>query len=149
MPHTLSVSWPLLVHRMTGMFFVASSRVRVRVAWKPFCPGRTTSMSTRSGRDCLTFVIASSALSAVATLKPFLDRRSVRNWRSVGESSTTRIVLIAIGCLSGRNGRRLDVLGDRSDQPFLGEGLGEIAIRAGKPAARAVEDAVFAREHDH
>ena len=41
------------------------------------------------------------------------------------------------------------MLGDGLDQPFLGEGLGEIAVRAGEPAARAVEHAVLAGQHDH
>src|SRR3954463_14753075 len=149
MPQTLSVSWPLLVHRITGMFLVASSRVSVRVAWKPFWPGSTTSISTKSGRDCFSLLKASSALSAVETLKPFLDSRSMRNWRSVGESSTTRIFLIVMCWLSGSDGGRLDVFVDRRDQPFLGEGLGEIAIRAGETAARTIEHAVLRRQHDH
>src|SRR6185436_251639 len=150
MPHTLSVSWPLLVHRITGMFLVASSRVSVRVAWKPFWPGSTTSISTRSGRACFTLLNASSALSAVETLKPFFDRRSVRNWRSVGESSTTRIFLIAIVCcLSGSHGSGFDVFVHRGDEPFLGEGLGKVAVRAGEAAARAIEHTVLGREHDH
>src|SRR2546425_11126590 len=149
MPHTRSVSWPLLVHRITGMVFVASSRVSVRVAWNPFWPGSTISISTRSGRDCFTLLIASSALSAVATLKPFFDSMSLRTWRSVGESSTIRIFLIAMACLSGSYGSGLYVFVDRGDQPFLGEGLGEIAVGTGKAAARAVEHAVLARKHDH
>src|SRR5436190_7881635 len=142
MPQTLSVSWPLLVHRITGIVFVASSRVSARVAWKPFCPGRTTSISTRSGRDCFTLFIASSALSAVATLKPLFESMSLRNSRSVGESSTIRIFLMAMRCLSG------DVFADCGEKPFLGEGLGQVTVRAGEPAARAVEDAVLRRKHD-
>src|SRR5438105_5700723 len=148
MPQTRSVSWPLLVHRMIGMFLVASSRVSVRVAWKPFCPGSTTSISTRSGRDCFTFTIASSALSAVATLKPFLDSSALRNSRSVAESSTISIFLMAMPCLSG-DGRRFHVVGNSRDQPLFREGLGEVAVGAGEAPARAVEHAVLAREHDH
>src|SRR5450756_1834259 len=104
MPQTLSVSCPLLVHRITGMSLVLSSLLSMRVAWKPFCPGITTSMSTRSGRSCLTFASASSALSAVDTLNPFLDSMSLRCWRSVGESSTTRILLIVMLHLSENQG---------------------------------------------
>src|SRR6266850_2260633 len=130
MPQTRSVSWPLLVHRITGMLLVASSRVSVRVAWKPFCPGSTTSINTRSGGDCFTLFIASSALSAVDTLKPFFDSMSLSNCRSVGESSTIRIFLIAMRCLSG-----IHVVVYGGDQPFLGEGLGEIAVGAGRPGA--------------
>src|SRR5881394_516810 len=143
MPQTLSVSWPLLVHRITGIVFVASSRVSARVAWKPFCPGRTTSISTRSGRDCFTLFIASSALSAVATLKPFFESMSLRNSRSVGESSTIRIFLMAMRCLSG------NVFADCGKEPFLGERLGQVAVGARQAAARAIEHAILGRKHDH
>src|SRR5882672_2000761 len=143
MPHTLSVSCPLLVQRITGMLFVASSRASVRVAWKPFWPGSTTSISTRSGRDCWSFFIASSALSAVTTLKPLFNSMSLRNWRSVGESSTMRIFLMAMRCLSG------NVFADCGKEPFLGEGLGEVAVGARQAAARAVEHAILGRQHDH
>src|SRR5690349_16640675 len=126
------------------MFFVASSRVSVRVAWKPFCPGSTTSISTRSGLDCFTFTMASSALSAVETLKPFFASSAFRNSRSVAESSTISTFLMAMRCLSGG----FDVVRDRGDQPLLGEGLGQVAIGSGETPARTVEHAVLAREHD-
>ena len=41
------------------------------------------------------------------------------------------------------------MLDDRLDQAFLREGLGEIAVGAGEPAARTVEHAVLAGQHDH
>src|SRR5207249_3182244 len=153
MPHTLSVSCALLVQMMTGMCLVLSSRASMRVAWKPFWPGMTTSISTRSGRCCLTLASASSALSAVETLYPFFTSSSLRNWRSVAESSTMRMFLIGMtdGLSMGSGGKRsrLDVLVDRLDQPFLSKRLGQVAIGSGEPAARAIEHAVLARQHDH
>src|SRR4051812_4048817 len=129
---------------MIGIFFVLSSRVSARVAWKPFCPGSTTSISTRSGRDCFTITMASSALSAVATLKPFLESTALRNSRSVAESSTISTFLMVMRCLSG-----FDVFGDCRDEAPFGEGLGEIAVRAREAPARAIEHPILAREHDH
>jgi hypothetical protein len=41
------------------------------------------------------------------------------------------------------------MLEDRLDQAFLREGLGQIAVGAGEPAARTVEHAILAGEHDH
>ncbi|MNG35188.1 hypothetical protein D3C84_1218630 [compost metagenome] len=67
-----------------------------RVSWKPFWPGITTSMRITSGRSSCRRRIASSAFSAVLTLKPFFSSRSVKNINSVLESSTTRTFLIAI-----------------------------------------------------
>src|SRR5574337_143914 len=49
MPHTLSVSWSLVVTSTTGMCEVAGSFEMARVAWKPFKFGITTSINTRSG----------------------------------------------------------------------------------------------------
>src|SRR4029077_8018451 len=134
MPQALSVSCPLEVQMMTGMFLVASSFASVRVAWKPLWPGITTSIRTRSGRACFTLTSASSAFSAVATLKPFLVRMSLRYCRSVGESSTTRMFLMGMGwfflvSVGGRGYRvGFHVLADRFEQAFLGEGLGQIAV---------------------
>src|SRR5207249_7910763 len=50
---------------------------------------------------------------------------------------------------SGGKRSRLDVLVDRLDQPFLSKRLGQVAIGSGEPAARAIEHAVLARQHDH
>src|SRR5258706_14490515 len=44
---------------------------------------------------------------------------------------------------------RLGVLFDCLEQRLLRERLGEIAVGPGEPAARAIEHAVLAREHDH
>jgi hypothetical protein len=53
MPQTRSVSIPLVLTMMTGIALVSESLLSARVAWKPFMPGRTTSISTRSGRSRL------------------------------------------------------------------------------------------------
>src|SRR3954469_22288787 len=79
--------------------------------------------------------------------------------RSVGESSTTMIFLIAIavaplsralGCWSrlGRAALR-EVRLDGAKQAFLREGLGEVLVGADHAAACTVEEAVLGREHDH
>src|SRR5262245_35222303 len=74
---------------------------------------------------------------------------SVRYWRSVAESSTTRMFLIGMARhLSGCGEGPVDVLVHGGDEPLAGKRLGEVAVRAGEPAARAVEDAVLAGEHD-
>src|SRR5678815_1276079 len=152
MPQLLSVSWPLEVQMMTGMPLVASSLARVRVAWKPLWPGITTSISTRSGRACFTLTSASSALSAVKTLKPFLVRMSLRYWRSVGESSTTSTFLIGMKwpfSVSSRYRVGLDVERDRLQQALFGKRFGQVLVGARQPAAGAIENAVLAGEHDH
>src|SRR5260221_662446 len=89
----------------------------------------------------------SSALAAVETLYPPFARMSVRCWRSGGELSTTRTFLI--GLALGLCALRLGVFLHRIEQRFLGEGLGQVLVGTGEPAARAIEDAVLAREHDH
>src|SRR6185503_6902784 len=81
---------------------------------------------------------------------------SARNWRSVAESSTTSMFLIGMGRAfrwrSGGDGGTghvpVDVLGYRGDQPFARKRLGQVAVRAGEPPARAIEYPVLAREHD-
>ena len=67
MPQTLSVSWFLLVHMITGTADQRGSRVMVRVSWKPFCPGITTSIRIRSGVSSASRRRASSPFSAVRT----------------------------------------------------------------------------------
>src|SRR5258707_13569502 len=78
---------------------------------------------------------------------------SLRCWRSVGESSTTRMFLMGMGWPLGMlllgNGRLLDARVDGFDEGFLGERLGEIAVGSRQPAARTVEHAVLARQHDY
>src|SRR5689334_15540943 len=81
------------------------------------------------------------------------------NARSVGESSTTMIFLIAIaaplclvrlGLLVSLGRAALgEVRLDGAQQAFLREGLGEVFVRAHHAAARAIEQAVLRREHDH
>ena len=63
----MSVSAPLVVHMITGMCLVVSSRVIWRVAWYPFNPGMTTSIRITSGISVFALAIASSPLSAVTT----------------------------------------------------------------------------------
>src|SRR6185295_8238428 len=111
----------------------------------------------RSGRACFTLTSASSAFSAVATWKPFLVRMSLRYWRSVGESSTTRTFLMGIRSLFSvqvsvggcGNHVGLDVQADRLEQALFGERLGQVAVGTGETAAGAVENPVLAGEHDH
>src|SRR4051812_34164055 len=77
---------------------------------------------------------------------------SLRCWRSVGESSTTRMFLIVMCWLLRelrRKRARAGVLLHPLEERFLGKWLGEIAVRAGEPPARAVEHSVLARKHDH
>src|SRR5512143_2402194 len=100
----------------------------------------------RSGISDLDFSTASSPLSAYTTKNPFLPRMSPNTWRSVAESSTTITLLIAIirvlwlfSCMHG----------DCFDQTLLAEWLGEILVGPGQLAARAVEQAVLAGQHDH
>ena len=76
MPQTLSVSWFLLVHMITGTVEKRGSRVIARVSWKPFWPGMTTSIRIRSGLSSPRRFIASSPFSAVRTEKPLLPSSS-------------------------------------------------------------------------
>jgi hypothetical protein len=81
---------------MIGMRLVSGSRLIARVAWKPLSPGITTSIRIKSGWLSRALRIASSPLSEAITSKPALLSRSLSTWRSVGESSTMRMVLIAM-----------------------------------------------------
>src|SRR5438309_1387076 len=128
------------------MCLVASSRVMARVAWKPFVPGMTTSIRIRSGRSDFDLVIASSPFSAVTTWYPCLDRVSMKNCRSVGESSTIKIFFMAMAISSGTNGR---VRPYGFQKTILREGLGQIFVRAHHSATRPIEQAVLGRQHDH
>src|SRR5467141_3978058 len=146
MPQTLSVSWFLLVTTITGMCLVASSRVIARVAGKPLVPGMTTSIRMRSGFSDFDLVMASSPFSAVTTWYPCLDRVSMKNCRSVGESSTIKIFFTAMAISSGTNGR---VRPYGFQKTVLGKWLGQIFVRAHHPATRPIKQAVLGRQHDH
>src|SRR6267154_148715 len=146
MPQTRSVSWFLLVTTITGMCLVASSRVMARVAWKPLVPGMTTSIRMRSGRSDFALLIASSPFSAVTTWYPCFDSVSMKNCRSVCESSTIKIFFMAMAISSGTNGR---VCPYGFQKAILREGLGQIFIRAHHSATRPIKQAVLGRQHDH
>ncbi|KAG0908519.1 hypothetical protein G6F31_021628 [Rhizopus arrhizus] len=91
MPHMRSVSWSLVVTRITGMCRVASSRARVRVAWKPLRLGITTSIRTRSGSSA--FAVSTPAAPSVAVriwCPSFSTMRCIPN-SCDGESSTIRM----------------------------------------------------------
>src|SRR3954469_21532644 len=147
MPQMRSVSAFLLVHTITGMCLVASSLVIARVAWKPFVPGITTSIRMRSGFSLFDLAIASSPFSAVTHWKPCLDSTSMKNWRSVGESSTIRLFLMGMGITSSGFHRRVRAYG--LQQAVLGERLGQIFVGSDHAAARAIEQAVLRGQHDH
>src|SRR3954447_9290833 len=147
MPQIRSVSAFLLVHTITGMCLVASSLVIARVAWKPFVPGMTTSIRMRSGFSVFDLVIASSPFSAVTHWKPCLDRTSMKNWRSVGESSTIRIFLMGIAFTSSGFHRRMGAYG--LEQAVLGERLRQVFVGSDHATSRAVEEAVFRGQHDY
>src|SRR5258706_11617852 len=79
------------------------------------------------------------------------------NARSVGESSTTMIFLMAISAslpigstysFSGEAAVR-QVGFDSLQQALFGEGLGEIFVRPDHAAAGAIEKTVLGRQHDH
>src|SRR6266853_42634 len=146
MPQTRSVSWFLLVTTITGMCLVASSRVMARVAWKPLVPGMTTSIRIRSGFSDFALVIASSPFSAVTHWYPCLDSVSMKNCRSVGESSTIKIFLTAMAISSSANGR---VRAYGFQKAVLREWLGQIFVRAHHSATRPIKQAVLGRQHDH
>src|SRR5260221_886002 len=74
--------------------------------------------------------------------------------RSVGESSTIMIFLIAIFILLRlRSGVRCSsislgkVSSNRIEEVFLGERLGEVLVGAHQAASRAVQHAVLRRQH--
>src|SRR5258708_918891 len=146
MPQTRSVSWFLLVTTITGMCLVASSRVMARVAWKPLVPGMTTSIRMRSGFSDFDLVMASSPFSAVTTWYPCLDSVSMKNCRSVGESSTIKIFFTAMAISSGTNGR---VRPNGFQETILRKWLGQIFVRAHHSATRPIKQAVLGRQHDH
>src|SRR5258708_34393408 len=146
MPQTRSVSWFLLVTTITGMCLVASSRVMARVAWKPLVPGMAPSIRMRWGFSDFDLVMASSPFSAVTTWYPCLDRVSMKNCRSVGESSTIKIFFTAMAISSSTNGR---VRPYGFQKTVLRKWLGQIFVRAHHSATRPIKQAVLGGQHDH
>src|SRR5690606_3726711 len=91
MPQTLSVSWSLVVTRITGMCFVLGSRVIERVAWKPLRFGITTSIRSRSGSSRLATSTPAAPSSAVSASWPRLSTMRRMPISCDGESSTIRM----------------------------------------------------------
>src|SRR6266481_8086875 len=106
----------------------------------------TTSMRMRSGFSDFDLVMASSPFSAVTTWYPCLDSVSMKNCRSVGESSTIKIFFMAMAISSGTNGR---VRPDGFQKTILRKWLGQIFVRAHHSATRPIKQTVLGRQHDH
>src|SRR4026209_316239 len=106
----------------------------------------TTSIRMRSGFSDFALVIASSPFSAVTHWYPCLDSVSMKNCRSVGESSTIKIFFTAMAISSGANGR---VGAYGFQKTVLREWLGQVFIRSHHAATRPVKQAVLRRQHDH
>src|SRR5688500_17090338 len=135
---------PLVLTISTGIEVVTLSRDSARVAWKPFMPGSTTSMSTRSGSSRLQTSMPSSALVDASTWWPLRSSNWVSTAVSVGESSINR--MRAICCLSPRSG--VDVLADRVEEFLAREWFGDVLLGADDAAAGLVEQPVLGRQHD-
>src|SRR5688572_25305411 len=88
----------LVLTMMIGMPLVAGSLESERVAWKPFMPGRITSMRTRSGSSRLHTSMPSSAEPAESTWCPFFSSTVANTLVSVGESSMIRMRAILVPC---------------------------------------------------
>src|SRR5712691_9420685 len=106
----------------------------------------TTSIRMRSGFSDFDLMIASSPLSAVTHWYPCLDSVSMKNCRSVGESSTIKIFLTAMAISSGTNGR---VRAYGFQKTILRKWLGQIFVRAHHSATRPIKKAVLGRQHNH
>src|SRR5690606_13112199 len=144
MPQALSVSMPLVLTMSTGIALVWASRDSARVAWKPFMPGSTTSISTRSGSSRLQVSMPSSALAEASTSCPLRSSTWVRTAVSVGESSINRMRAMSVVPRSG-----LHVRADGVEEFFAREGLGDVLLGTDDAAPRLVEQAVLGRQHDH
>src|SRR5690606_8115159 len=129
----------------TGMAAVVASRDSARVAWKPFMPGSTTSISTSAGSSRRATSMPSSALPQASTSCPLRSRSWVRTAVSVGESSISRI--FAMVYLSPRSG--VDVRADRVEEFLARERFGDVLLGADDAAACLVEQAVLGGQHDH
>src|SRR5690554_6099537 len=136
---------PLVLTITTGIWPVSGSRDSARVAWKPFMPGSTTSMITRSGSSRLHTAMPSSALPEASTSWPLRSSSWVSTAVSVGESSINRIR--AMGVPAPRSGG--DVLADGVEEFLARERLGDVLLGADDAPAGLVEQAVLGREHDH
>src|SRR5690606_6686356 len=145
MPQARSVSMPLVLTITTGMWPVSGSRDSARVAWKPFMPGSTTSMITRSGISRLQTLMPSSAFCAASTSWPLRSSSWVSTAVSVGESSINRIR--AMDVPAPRSGG--DVLADGVEEFLARERFGDVLLGADDAPAGLVEQAVLGREHDH
>src|SRR5690606_13720164 len=129
----------------TGILPVAASRDSARVAWKPFIPGRMTSIRTRSGISRLHSAMPSSALPEDNTSCPLRSSNWVSTATSVGESSINR--MRAMSCPTPRSG--VYVLADRVEQFLAREWFGDVLLGADHATPRLVEQAVLRRQHDH
>src|SRR5688572_4500377 len=150
MPQALSTSMSLVLTISTGMALVAASFDSARVAWKPFMPGRTTSMMTRSGCSRLQVAMPSSALPDARTWCPLRSSNWVRTAVSVGESSINK--MRAIGALPPRSGVActvVHVIANRVEQFLARERLGQVLLGADDAATSLVEQAILGRQHDH
>src|SRR5690554_920763 len=145
MPQARSVSMPLVLTITTEMRPVSGSRDSARVAWKPFIPGSTTSMITRSGISRLHAVMPSSAFCDASTSWPLRSSSWVSTAVSVGESSINRIR--AMDVPAPRSG--VDVLADGVEELLAREWLGDVLLGADDAPARLVEQAVLGGQHDH
>src|ERR1700743_1262864 len=101
------------------------------------------SMKMRSGFISRAFLTPSSPFSAAAVLKPCFSSAFCMTNTSVGESSTIRISAIAYSPSFP------DVRFDRSQQFVFGKRLGQVMFRTDDAAARPVEQAILAGQHDH
>src|SRR5882762_1745288 len=106
----------------------------------------TTSIRMRSGFSDFDLMIASSPFSAVTTWYPCLDRVSMKNCRSVGESSTIKIFFTAMAISSSTNGR---VRPYGFQKTVLRKWLGQIFVRAHHSATRPIKQTVLGRQHNH
>src|SRR5690606_34034224 len=91
MPHMRSVSWSLVVTRITGMCLMVGSREIERVAWKPLRFGITTSMRIRSGSSRLAASPPAAPSSAVSASWPSFSTMRRMPVSCAGESSTIRM----------------------------------------------------------
>src|SRR3970282_2101376 len=136
---------PLVLTFSTGMDFVSASRDSARVAWKPFMPGRITSISTRSGCSRRQTSIPSSALPEASTSWPLRSSSWVRTAVSFAESSIRRIR--AIDCLPPRSGVAY-VRANRVEEFLAREWLGQVLLGAYDATPRLVEQPILGRKHD-
>src|SRR5436309_5439101 len=103
-------------------------------------PGMTMSMKIRSGLISRARRTPSAPSAAAAVRNPCFSRAFCMTCTSVGESSTIRIRAMRSSP---------DMRFDRREQLVLGEGLGEVMLRPDDATARAIEQSVLGRQHDH